>query len=260
MWHDNFQKGINPKWQIGEIGEGRVIHQAHALHLTLPPTDEDTYSDAQITDYIPQQRNFTLTAPLRLTVTAYSTQPANQMVGTAGFGFWNHPFVPNEKGFRVPQALWFFFGAPPNDMPLAKGVRGNGWKAATFNAHRWQFYALLPTAPIAIPLMHIPPAYDVLWTIGQRAIGVTETLLAPDLLQSAHTYMLEWHPDHVIFAVDGDTVQIARHGISKNPLGFIAWIDNQYAIVSPKGRFGFGISRVPQSQSLILNDIKIEKL
>jgi hypothetical protein len=257
---DNFQNGINPKWHISEIGDGRVVQQPSALHLILPPTVEGAYSNAQISDYIPQQRNFTLTPPVRLTVTAHSSLHPSQMVGTAGFGFWNHPFVPGEKGFRVPQALWFFFGAPPNDMALAKGVPGNGWKAATFNAHRWQFYALLPTAPLAIPLMNIPPVYDRLWTIGQRAIGVTETLLPPDLLQTPHTYILEWYADRAVFAVDGDIVQIAQHGIPENPLGFIAWMDNQYAIVSPKGRFGFGISRVPQSQSLILNEVKIEKL
>jgi hypothetical protein len=236
------QQNLNSDWHIGEIGRGTVTQNHSAYHLTIAPSDEHTYSDAQITDYIPQQRNFILQPPLRLTVSAYATQPASRMVGTAGFGFWNHPFVPGERGFRLPQSLWFFFSAPPNNMALAKGVPGHGWKAATFNAQRWQFYALLPTAPIAIPLVNIPPLYDALWTIGQRALGVSETLLTPDLLLSPHTYMLEWYPDHAIFAVDGATVQIARHGIPTNPLGFIAWIDNQYAIVSPKGRFGSGIT------------------
>jgi hypothetical protein len=254
------QQILNLNWHIGEIGRGTVTQHNHAYHLSIAPDDEQTYSDAQISNYLPQQRNFALTPPLRLTISAYMTQPASQMVGTAGFGFWNHPFVPGEKGFRVPQSLWFFFSAPPNNMPLAKGVPGHGWKAATFNAQRWQFYALLPTAPIAIPLVNIPPVYNALWSIGQRAIGVSETLLAPDLLLSPHTYMLEWYPDRAVFTVDGDLVLDARHGIPNNPLGFIAWIDNQYAIVSPKGRFGSGISPVSQEQTLVLNEVKIEKL
>ncbi len=43
------------------------------------------------------------------------------------------------------------------------------------------------------------------------------------------------------------------------PLGFIAWIDNQYAIVTPQGRLGWGIVPNPD-QGLTLTRIRIEAL
>ena len=48
-----------------------------------------------------------------------------ELRGTAGFGFWNHAFVPGERGIRLPQALWFFFSSPPGDIALAKNLPGH---------------------------------------------------------------------------------------------------------------------------------------
>jgi len=258
--YDNFETRIDPRWHVREIGTGAAVLRYHALHLTLPQANSASYSDAQITDYDPAQRQFQYRPPLRMTVTAYSSAPAQEMQGTMGFGFWNHPFVPGERGFRMPQALWFFFSAPPNDMTLVRDVPGHGWKCATLNAKRSAFYALLPAAPLAIPLMNIPPLYRALWPLAQRAIGVSECLLDDHLLTAQHTYALAWLPDKVSFFVDDALVHETTQAIPQRPLGFIAWIDNQYAIVSPKGRFGFGLIDVPHSQSLVLQDVKIESL
>ena len=94
------------------------------------------YVNAQISDYPP----FRWRPPLRLTVTAQASSAA--LRGTAGFGFWNHPFSPVGWSLRLPQAIWFFFGSPPNNMALAQGVPGYGWKAATISANRWPFALL----------------------------------------------------------------------------------------------------------------------
>jgi hypothetical protein len=245
-------------WHISEIGQGRVHTHANGLHLTLPAQAADFYSNAQIADYTVPQRRFTYRPPLRLTVRAYS--PSAQLKGTGGFGFWNHPFAPNERGFRIPQALWFFFGSPENNMALARGVAGHGWKAATFNAQRWQFFALLPTAPLAFLLLRWQRAYDALWPIGQGAIGVSETALGVSLLSTPHTYTLDWHPDHATFTVDGAIVLRQRRALPQSALGFVAWLDNQYAVVTPQGQFGFGFVDVPAAQSLILESVSIERL
>lgn len=258
--YDDFQQGINPAWQVDEIGQGHVQPEAGALHLTLPAQDASSYSDAQITDYNPAQRAFSLRPPLRLSVTASSALPAEQLSGTAGFGFWNHPFVPGERGLRVPQALWFFYASPPNDMALAHGIPGHGWKAACFNAQRWQFFALLPTAPLAIPLMHWRAAYHALWPIGQAALGVQEAALDAGLLQQPQRYRLEWLRGRARFFVNDALVLDATTGIPTKPLGFIAWLDNQYAIVTPQGRFGSGFVPVPQPQALVLHEVRIETL
>lgn len=257
MLYDNFENGIDSTWHITAQGRGQVIAENSALHLIHPAHDASGYHNAQISDY-DAKRHFTLRPPLRMTVTAEAS--TDNLRGTAGFGFWNHPFAPGESNFDVPQAVWFFFGSSESDMALAKDVPGHGWKAATFNAKQWSFFGLLPTAPLAMPLMNIPSVYDSLWSIGQRAIGVTEKALDTNLLREKHTYQIDWLPQKAIFRVDGDTVLEATDAITNNPLGFIAWLDNQYAIVSPKGKFGFGFVDVPHDQSLTLHDIKIERL
>ncbi len=245
------------KWIKGEIGLGKVIKDDNErYHLTLPSVLQDRYHNAQITDYDAQNPQFSLRPPLRLSLRAYAT---TALFGTAGFGFWNHPFVPGERGFRLPQAVWFFFSSPPNRMQLAMDVPATGWKCATFNAQRWQFLTLLPMAPIGFLLMRIPTVYRRLWGIGQRAIGVSEKLIDSSLLLEPHTYTLEWKSTRARFSVDGQTVH-ETSSVPTNPLGFIAWVDNQYAIVTPQGQFGFGYMDIPQEQSLVLSEIAITKL
>ncbi|MGB1289035.1 MAG: hypothetical protein ACPG7F_21050, partial [Aggregatilineales bacterium] len=190
-FHDDFSVDIDPRWQQTEQGNGTLVRRAGMLHLNLNPTDDSTYSNAQLTEYDPEQRDFKFHAPLRMTVTAFSSLHPVEIKGTAGFGFWNHPFEPGRKGFRLPQALWFFFASPPNDMQLAKGVPGNGWKAATINATGLFFKVMMPLAPLAVLMMRVKALYRALWSIGQNAMGVSECLLDNELLTAQHTYTLE---------------------------------------------------------------------
>ncbi|MEO8606301.1 MAG: hypothetical protein ABI690_00340 [Chloroflexota bacterium] len=253
MIDTDFSQPLMLPWRITEIGKGLVEQSARALQLTVPPTSNQVYSDAQLTDYAGKS-GFVWRPPLRMTVRA--TMSAD-LKGTAGFGFWNHPFVPGEKGFRLPQATWFFFSAPPSDMALAKGVPGPGWKAATINATRWQFLAMLPTAPIGLLLMRVPALYQRLWPIGQQAIGVSEQLLDSQLLLDMRTYILEWHPNKILFLVDDRLVHQAAVRLN-GPLGFIIWVDNQYAVVTPQGKIGFGLVDIKNPQSLIVESVRIE--
>lgn len=243
-------------WDITQIGQGMVTHEDTSLKLTIPPASAEQYHDAQISDYTTQKLNFKHRPPIRLSLWAKAT---GRIHGTAGFGFWNLMFVPNERGFRIPQAVWFFFGSPPNNIALAKGVKGHGWKAATFNAQQWQFYGLLPLAPFGFLVMRNRYLYDKLWDIGQSAIGVSETALDMSLLKDFHQYTIDWLADGARFAVDGQTM-LETDSVPTKPLGFIAWVDNQYAIVTPQGNFGWGLLDVPQAQSLTLRDIQIESL
>lgn len=239
-----------------EIGQGDVAQTPDDTVLTVPPADASTYHDAQIADYTLQDRDFRWRAGAQMTVTAHFNTP--DVRGTAGFGLWNHPFSPEMRGLpRLPQAAWFFYGSPPNEMPLAKDVPGHGWKCATLDATRWQFLALLPAAPLGFLLMRIPAVYNALWGVGQRAVGVREHLLDPALMTEPHTYTLTWERDRVVFAVDGDTVLVSPFRV-RGRMGFIAWVDNQYAIVTPQGRFGWGLVEIPAAQSLTLTDVRLE--
>lgn len=257
--HDQFTTGLDPLWQITETGQGGVVRRHGALHLTLPTAEANAYSNAQITSYDPKKPDFQFKPSLRMTITAFSSLHPGDLQGTAGFGFWNHPFEPGSAMRMRPQALWFFFGAPPNNMPLAEGVPGHGWKAATFDAKRKRALALLPFAPIGVLLMRFPALYRRLWPIGQKAIGVQEAVLAANLLNSEHIYTLEWTPNKARFTVD-DKLVLETSRPPRGQLGFIAWMDNQYRVVTPQGEFAGGLVEVPRPQSLVLREIKIEEI
>lgn len=246
---------LNP-WHVTELGGGRVQQCGAEIRLTLPPASASRYHNAQISDYSAPARDFGNAPPLRLELRARAD---GEIGGTAGFGFWNHAFMPGERGFRRPQALWFFFGGAANDIALAQGVAGRGWKAATFDARNWRFLALLPLAPIGFLLMRRPSLYQALWPLGQAAIGVNEAALDMSLLEAFHTYSIEWRQDGAIFKVDGDIVLRAPNA-PRSRLGFIAWIDNQYAIVTPQGKFGHGALDIAHEGSLRLEDISITPL
>lgn len=238
-----------------EIGQGQVIHEADGVTLHLPPVDQRAYHDAQISSYT-RDYTFAQQAPLRLSLRAWRSGTIH---GTAGFGFWNHPFAPGEIAARLPKAAWFFYGSPPNDMALAKGVPGYGWKCATIDAANWRFLSLLPAAPLGFLLMRVPALYNALWPVGQRALKVSEHWLGPAIPESAHDYTLDWLPDRVIFRVDGVIVHEAATA-PRGKLGFVAWVDNQYAVVTPQGRFRFGLLDVPGAVSLHIEDMSITML
>ena len=245
----------SPPWHEARIGAGRVERRESQIQLCIPPSTAAQYHDAQVTDYAMHKPVFHNRPPLRLQLQA---RASGEIRGTAGFGFWNQFLAPGRRRVRPPQALWFFFGSPPNNIALARGVAGKGWKAATINARRWQFCALLPLAPLAFPLMRSKLFYDAFWHIGQRAIGVSEAPLDTDMLSDFHSYAIEWRQDRALFSVDGEVVLRAPTDIQQ-PLGFIAWVDNQYAIATPGGKFGFGKLDLPRTQSLCLRDIVISR-
>lgn len=243
---------------ITQTGNGEVISGEEGYQLRLPPVHAGAYHNAQIASYTMRQ-DMSHKPPLRLSLRAWAE---GSLHGTAGFGFWNHPYDPSAgllSRFRLPRALWFFHSTPPNHMPLALDVPGHGWKSATFNAANWRFLSLLPFAPFGFLLMHFPALYRRCWPIGQDALGVSEVAIDPGVVATPHEYALEWHREHVVFRVDGQSVHMARHRLH-GPLGFIAWVDNQYAVVTPQGRFGFGLLSSTEPQAMHIEDIRIEPL
>lgn len=234
-------------------GSGQVQH-GDAIRLLRQSTTQEQYSNAQIDDY--RGGGLQHRAPLKLIIRATFSHPIDQLKGTAGFGFWNAPFAPGSRRLRFPKATWFFFGSPPLNLPLALDVPGNGFKAATLDATHWPFFALLPTAPLGFLLMRIPPLYRRLWPIAQRAIRASEMPLTLDITQP-HTYQLDWRRDDVVFSIDGATVHHSRYSPTGS-MGFVAWIDNQYAIVTPQGNFGWGLVEESAPQWIEIEDLRIE--
>jgi len=257
--HDTFDgPDLAAIWHPRTYGSGIVQQAGGVLRCILPPGGARRYSDAQITDYArPRGERFTWRPPLRLRVRAWASAPQAELIGTAGFGFWNEPFAPLGRGLpRLPRAIWFFFGAPPHNIALEFGVPGWGWKAATLDATRPQGMALLPLAPLGALLMRVPALYRRLWPTAQRALGISGAVLPVDLGEP-HTYELDWEAGGARFCVDGETVHEAP-AAPRGPLGFIAWMDNQYAIVTPQGRVRFGVTPNTREQWLALDEVVIE--
>src|SRR5512147_1133048 len=125
--------------------------QIEGTRLVLPGEARERYSDAQLDDYgFPSARSFLHRPPFSLSMRArFSSQ---NILGTAGFGLWNHPFAPNGGLPRLPRALWFFYASPPSNMQLALDVPGFGWKAAAIDATRPSALALIPFAPLSLLL------------------------------------------------------------------------------------------------------------
>lgn len=262
-------------WSIAEVGAGTVTPvTAHGTgwRLTTGITPAGRYSNAQISDYgfsshRPRRRDFSFPwhaadlpadRPVTVTIRArWDTVDDRPPTGTAGFGFWNHPFSPDMRGLpRLPSALWFFYGSPPHDLALAHGVPGSGWKAATIDADRAAVIAYAPLTPLTIPLMHVPALYDRVYPRLQALMHIRETPLPIALLAAPHTYQITWGGGRAVLAVDGAPV-LETPFAPRGRLGLCAWQDNQYAILTPQGRIGGGTLPLTAPQTLILETLEI---
>jgi hypothetical protein len=265
---DTFRNNLDSAWVVTEVGGGSV-RAAGGLHLAIRPSERGgerlserpsvgRYHNAQITDYVyGSATTLRWRPPVRMTVRASAALTPENGVGTAGFGFWNHPFSPDSARVRLPRAIWFFYAAPPNDMRLALDVPGHGWKAAVIDATTPRAWALAPFAPPAVLLMRVPALYRRLYPVIQRRLAIAEALLDPALLTTLHDYVIDWRRDGASFSVDGRVVLETPHA-PRGACGFVAWIDCQYAIVTPQGRIGFGVVPLRGEQRMFIDSIRID--
>jgi len=226
-------------------GGAGVIQTATGLRLIRPPGPADRYRNAQLDDFGRRPGLArALWPPFTLRLRARASHPVTQLIGTAGFGLWSYPWAWPP---RMPQAIWFFFGAAPHDMPLAMGIPGHGWKAAIIDTGRPAALTWLPLAPLIVPLLNLPPIYRRLWPSIQHAAGIAEAIVPQDIAQW-HDYEIRWGVSESELLVDGQP--ILRAPSPRGPLSLVIWIDNQYAIVRPTGRLGWGVRACTEAQWL----------
>jgi len=255
---DDFTPVPSPDWKQHLAGSGALEATGSTLLFVNNSTSSRDYTNAQIDDYqgLPRGR-LPWRAPLRMAVRARFSHHAGELQGTAGFGFWNDPFMMTGRRLpALPRAIWFFYASPPSNMKLDLDTPGRGWKAATLDAKRLPFLLLTPTAPLAVPLMNIGPLYRRVWPVAQRAMGVNEAALEVPITEW-HTYFLEWGEDHSRFSVDGNTAMESESSPG-GPLGFVMWLDNQYALVTPWGKFGYGLLDSTERQWMEVDSLSIE--
>jgi len=243
-----------------EIGGGRVGPAPEgAFRLVIPPTSK--YADAQVDDHrwlarrsFPHRPGFSM----RLRALASHARPR----GTLGFGLWNDPFAASlgqgGAGRRLPVppwAIWFFYASEPSDLPLTPGSEGYGWKASSLHAPRVPAIFLAPLALGAIALAQVPWTRRPVLRRALRSIRASEADLSHRLDQE-HEYALAWSEHGVDFQVDGRQVLLAPNP-PPGPLGFVAWIDNQYGVASPERGFGFGVLPTEEEQWLEIRGLDI---
>lgn len=267
---EHFGAGLSAHWTRTLAGVGSVGNADCALRLALPGAVATRYSNAQIDDYSGRRaRDYLWRPPLRLRVRArasHAAQPADVgadgdwLRGTAGFGFWNAPLTLAGGGVRLPDAVWFFAASAPSRMALTADGSPHGWKAQVVRAQRVGALAAAP--PLALAALWARVSGDdrpaARWM--ERLTGAHEASLAAmgaDLRQW-RDYVIEWRPERAQFYVDG-RLALDMAEPPRGPLGFVAWIDNQYAVATPRGELRFGALDTPP-QWLELAELAIEPL
>ena len=235
-------------------GTGRIEVRGGITRLIVPQAARTRYADAQLDDRLVYHRSLTHHPPLRLTIRArFSGQ---SLLGTAGFGFWNHPLFAASHPVPLPRAIWFFFASPPSHMDLALDVPGCGWKAAMIDATTLGAVAMAPLALPVVLLNRSERWYRRIWPFVQKNLSIEEKALPLDLLPEWHTYSIEWGSDRARFLVDDEAV-LETDRAPRGPMCFVAWVDNRLTVVTPTGNFQFGLFEVDQPQWLEIEGLSL---
>lgn len=243
---------------VHRVRSSALVRTESDLRLIDFPTESHRYVNAQIDDYwTGWRRTFRWHPPLRLSLRAQFSHEVDALRGTAGFGFWNDPFL--MTGWRwpaLPRALWFFFASPPSDMALAWNVPGWGWKAAVIDAGRLAGLRWLPLALWLIPAMRIRRIHEAIWPSIQRDLGIAEAPIHHQMT-AWHRYEIAWGKRYTTFWVDGEAV-LRDAPSPRGPMGLVIWIDNQYMVVHPSGRFRHGVLTLQEAQWLEIDEVEIQ--
>jgi hypothetical protein len=249
--------------QTVQFGGGRIQGlPGGGCRLSIPPVSRG-YADAQLDDTqgVPRDR-FCWAPPLRLTVRA-QVRPA-QSLGTYGFGLWNDPFAVSlglhGAARRLPcgpRALWFFYASPPNEFGFTSGPR-SGWRAMSIDTPEVHPLWLTPAALAAAALAQIPVVRRPVMRFALRQVAAAEAMLT-SAADELHEYEITWERSAATFRVDG-TVVLRAEQPPRAPLGFVAWIDNQYAVATPERGLRFGTLPTEAEQTLDLHLASIAPL
>lgn len=251
-----------------EINGGRVeisSPKENQVMLEIPPIlESQRYADAQIDDYGGLARSEYLWQPsakesIELALTASFSHTAEALIGTAGFGFWNAPFGdPTVPWPALPQAVWFFFGSPPNDLPVNPLGAGNRFFAGTLDATTWRALAMSPLAPFVVGLNHFPLFRQRVWPRIQAQLGISYVQIDDEVdITKEHDYQLLWGEEGCTFVLDGKEI-LATKQSPRGPLGFVCWIDNQYMRVTSTGRMGFGTLKTAHRESMCVQNFSLK--
>lgn len=243
-----------------ELNGGRVTTaEDGATRLALDPAAHrhkaHGYANAQIDNYDGLlRRRFPHRPPFSLSLRARFAHPDGPAIGTAGFGLWNSPYGDVRRRWPTwPAAVWFFYAAPPNDLPFLLGQ--TGWHAAVLDGSPRRVGPWLAAAPIWTALFQSSRLRARWWPRLAARLGIACTPL-PGPLDHWRRYRLDWTAEGCALWVDGQPV-LRTPFAPRRRLGFVAWIDNQYLIARPTGRLAAGVSPLTTPDWLEVADLAL---
>lgn len=266
-WDVDLRRQLPPPDLTRVVTENaRLVQYSDGLHLVLAGADGHAYCNAQLDDAHGRSRDaYQWRPPLLLEVRARFTRPPHEFRGTAGFGFWNTPYVTERASLLTvhpPAVLWFFLASSPSRLAFAPrlGWHGQGWFAQAIDlvGPVGGPPGLLPAGLLAI-VNYIRPLRRLVTRLNPRLTArVAETPLAVDP-REWHTYRIEWREHCARFWVDEQLVLLAA-APPRGPLAFVTWNDNQWAALGPPVGYRGGLLPVPTEQTLILAHLRCAAL
>ena len=236
------------------VNGGRVECDDLHYRLVIPSIGADAYTDAQLDDYdhsLP--RRFINRPPQHLRIHARFSHA--QLKGTAGFGFWNHPFSRDGDVLAPPSNVWFFYSSPESDLRLARGTPGHGFKATVLTGGTMPGFIVRMAGLSLRAARRFTPLMRLLMYAGRTAVQTHETQLRLDMTQW-HDYEIEWLDQNAVLGVDGTQVLRAPRPPHME-LGFAAWVDN-YQAVAHGGDYQFAYVASPQDQWLEMEIMNVD--
>jgi hypothetical protein len=253
---DTFENGALPYWVRFAVGHADIEHEPGLIRFVVDGATEGDLSDAELDDHrtVPRHK-LVWQPPLRMTVRARMSHRAGEMIGTAGFGFWNDPFDWVGNVQAPPNALWFFYASPQSDMAFMRDTRGHGWKAAMLNGGTADGF----TMALGNFIFRLPGMSKLVFNLAQARIRAHERILEDVSLTDWHEYRLDWLSREAAFFVDGNEVSRALNPPTVS-LGFVAWVDNNATTMGPGREFDFRRIAVPQRQWMEVAHVQIERI
>jgi hypothetical protein len=142
----------------------------------------------------------------------------------------------------LPNAAWFFFASPENYLSFRTDKKPFGFLAATFHSPRIPSLLLTPLL-VLLPMLY----YQVTakWARQKMSQVIIEDSKLLDVdATDWHDYKMQWEMNKVLFEIDGKKV-FGTSVSPAGPLGFVFWIDNQFASFAPSGRISAGFLENP---------------
>ena len=258
---EEFSAMPGPHWRHFLKGQGSLEPAGSTLRLVTKGATASAYTDAQIDDYDGRSRRDFPGVHRWSWRSARASRTRRRNRPTTGSGRHGRLWLLERSLLHgraaradAASAIWFFYASPPSNMKLDLHTPGYGWKAATIDALRWPACVAPGSAlrPADEPSSALSPA---LARRAAPAAGGEAPVRAP--LTEWHDYTIEWGTRSARFSVDGTPLLVTDRS-PRGPLGLVIWLDNQYLVATPWGRFRYGLLASAGRQWLELASLSLE--